>query len=157
MLMRLPLSSFDQVPDKFYEFVHVEFKMPATTVSHAVIRSISVSGCDAPPEKYANYVSLYEYVVDLPIIHANDDNPYNLAVGAVRKPTASGQHDTPSFGEAEAAKDSDDSEDYYPNYDEEDEEEEEEALKQETPAAGVRIVGSATASPARPPPPTRTT
>jgi hypothetical protein len=166
MLMRMPLTSFDQVPDKFYEFVHVEYKMPATTVSHAVIRSISVTGCDAPPEKYANYVSLYEYLVDLTIIHANDDNPYNLAVNELKKPASAVKTAAP-IDESEQAKHSDDSDDYYYNYDEEDDDEEEveggratvevaaPAVESKDAVPSVRT--APTASPARPPPPTRST
>src|SRR3989442_922643 len=80
LLMRLPLTSFDQVPETFYEFVHVEFTMPSTTVSHAVVRSVSVSpqGED-PPEKYVRYVAKYEIKAILSIVFANEDNEYAAA------------------------------------------------------------------------------
>lgn len=80
MVCRLPMSSFDQMPDKFYEFVHVEFTMPATTVSHAVVRSISVSS-EEPPEKYVRYVARHEYRTEMLISFKENDvqlNSYDI-------------------------------------------------------------------------------
>lgn len=68
MLVRLPLSSFDRIPETFYDFVHVEFRMPSTTVSHTTLRSISVN-CDAPPEKFVRYLAKYEYKIGLNITY----------------------------------------------------------------------------------------
>ncbi|KPM10255.1 Adaptor complexes medium subunit-like protein [Sarcoptes scabiei] len=68
MLVRLPLSSFDRIPESFYDFVHVEFQMPSTTVSHTTLRSISVN-CESPPGKYVRYVAKYEYKIGLNITY----------------------------------------------------------------------------------------
>ena len=87
--MRLPLTSFDQVPEKFYEFVHVEFTMPSTTVSHAVVRSVSVSS-EEPPEKYVRYVAKYEMKVGLSVSFQYEENEYAAAVSVTnpaRKPS----------------------------------------------------------------------
>lgn len=64
MKIRLPLTAYDKMPDSFYEYIHVEYTMPATTVSHTTLRSISVNPCDdEPPEKYVKYSAKYEYKV----------------------------------------------------------------------------------------------
>uniref|UniRef100_T1KGR5 MHD domain-containing protein n=1 Tax=Tetranychus urticae TaxID=32264 RepID=T1KGR5_TETUR len=86
MVCRLPMSSFDQIPDKFYEFVHIEFTMPSTTVSHAVIRSISVTN-DNPPEKYVRYVSKHEYRTELIINfkEKDDETDYQIAASVPLK------------------------------------------------------------------------
>uniref|UniRef100_A0A2R5LJ28 Putative stoned b synaptic vesicle bioproteinsis protein n=1 Tax=Ornithodoros turicata TaxID=34597 RepID=A0A2R5LJ28_9ACAR len=63
-LLRLDLTSFDQVPETFDTNIDVEFTMPATTVSHTTVRSISVSN-ENPPEKYVRYISKHEYRVEL--------------------------------------------------------------------------------------------
>jgi hypothetical protein len=66
MKIRLPLTAFDKMPDNFYEFVHAEYTMPATTVSHTTLRSISVNPYeDEPPEKYVKYAAKYEYKVKM--------------------------------------------------------------------------------------------
>lgn len=63
-LLRLDLTSFDQIPASFEQFVAVEFSMPATSVSHTTVRSISVSN-ENPPEKYVRYLSKHEYRVEI--------------------------------------------------------------------------------------------
>ncbi|CAN7999958.1 unnamed protein product [Ixodes hexagonus] len=63
-LLRLDLTSFDQIPESFAQYVDVEFTMPATSVSHTTVRSISVSN-ENPPEKYVRYLSKHEYRVEL--------------------------------------------------------------------------------------------
>lgn len=67
MKVRLPLTAFDKMPDSYYEYVHVEHSMPATTVSHTTIRSISVMPCEdeRPPEKYVKYSAKYDYKVKM--------------------------------------------------------------------------------------------
>lgn len=66
MKIRLPLTAYDKMPDSFYEYIHVEYTMPATTVSHTTLRSISVNPCDdEPPEKYVKYSAKYEYKVKM--------------------------------------------------------------------------------------------
>lgn len=63
MVVRMALTSYDQIPDKLAECCFVEYTMPQTVVSHATIRSVSVqdSDSDDPPEKYVRYLSRYEY------------------------------------------------------------------------------------------------
>lgn len=73
MLVRLPLSSFDRIPESFYDFVHVEFHMPSTTVSHTTLRSISVNS-ENPPEKFVRYNAKYEYKIGLNISY-DDTKP----------------------------------------------------------------------------------
>uniref|UniRef100_A0A131XGZ6 Putative stoned b synaptic vesicle bioproteinsis protein n=1 Tax=Hyalomma excavatum TaxID=257692 RepID=A0A131XGZ6_9ACAR len=63
-LLRLDLTSFDQIPSSFDQHVFVEFTMPATSVSHTTVRSISVSN-ENPPEKYVRYLSKHEYRVEI--------------------------------------------------------------------------------------------
>lgn len=66
MKIRLPLTAYDKMPENFYEYVHVEYTMPATTVSHTTLRSISVNPCDdEPPEKYVKYSAKYDYKVKM--------------------------------------------------------------------------------------------
>lgn len=63
MVVRMAMTSYDQIPDKLAEYCLVEYTMPQTVVSHATIRSVSVqdSDSDDPPEKYVRYLSRYEY------------------------------------------------------------------------------------------------
>lgn len=66
MKIRLPLTAYDKMPDGFCEYVHVEYTMPATTVSHTTLRSISVNPYeDEPAEKYVKYSAKYEYKVKM--------------------------------------------------------------------------------------------
>lgn len=66
MKIRLPLTAYDKMPDTFYDYVHVEYTMPATTVSHTTLRSISVAPCDdEPAEKYVRYTAKYECKVKM--------------------------------------------------------------------------------------------
>lgn len=82
MLVRLPLSSFDRIPESFYDFVHVEFHMPSTTVSHTTLRSISVNS-ENPPEKFVRYNAKYEYKIGLNITYddTKPDPEYITSVG----------------------------------------------------------------------------
>lgn len=73
MSVRLPLSSFDRIPESFYDYVHVEFHMPSTTVSHTTLRSISVN-TENPPEKFVRYNAKYEYKIGLNITY-DDSKP----------------------------------------------------------------------------------
>lgn len=59
----MALTSYDQIPEKLAEYCYIEYTMPATVVSHATIRSVSVqdSDSDDPPEKYVRYLARYEY------------------------------------------------------------------------------------------------
>ena len=74
MTVRLPLTTFDQIPESFYEYVHVEFKMPSTTISHTTLRSISVTN-ENPPEKFVRYLAKYEYKIELNISYNEDKEP----------------------------------------------------------------------------------
>lgn len=85
MIVRLPLSSFDRIPESFYDYVHVEFHMPSTTVSHTTLRSISVAGGgggENPPEKFVRYNAKYEYKIALSITY-DDSKPEPEYVAAV--------------------------------------------------------------------------
>lgn len=63
MVVRMALTSYDQIPEKLAEYCYVEFTMPATQVSHTTVRSVSVqdSDSDDPPEKYVRYLARHEY------------------------------------------------------------------------------------------------
>ena len=56
---KLTLTSFDQMPEEFDKHFTVEFTQPATSVSHTVLRSVSVINGEGeePPEKFSKYVS----------------------------------------------------------------------------------------------------
>ncbi|XP_017461384.1 PREDICTED: protein stoned-B-like, partial [Rhagoletis zephyria] len=84
MIVRLPLSSFDRIPETFYDYVHVEFHMPSTTVSHTTLRSISIAagGGENPPEKFVRYNAKYEYKIALSITY-DDSKPEPEYVAAV--------------------------------------------------------------------------
>lgn len=73
MVVQLPLSSFDRIPESFYDYVHVEFHMPSTTVSHTTLRSISTNS-ENPPEKFVRYIAKYEYKIGLNITY-DDTKP----------------------------------------------------------------------------------
>ncbi|XP_054160700.1 uncharacterized protein LOC128958791 [Oppia nitens] len=74
LVVTLPLTSFDQMPESFYEYVHIEFHMPSTTVSHTTLRSISVSN-ENPPEKFVRYLAKYEYKIDLNVTYDEEKEP----------------------------------------------------------------------------------
>lgn len=105
------MGSFDQIPDKFYEFVHVEFTMPATTVSHAVVRSISVTN-ENPPEKYVRYVAKHEYKTEMIISFQENEAPINSYDLNVTTSAASNSYNAaPKANQEEKdASDEDDSE-----------------------------------------------
>lgn len=66
--LKLPLTTFDQMPDSFQDFCMVEYFMPSTVVSHTTLRSISVNPLhddEKPPEKYVRYLAKYEYRVEM--------------------------------------------------------------------------------------------
>lgn len=108
MVMKLPLTeSFDKIPENIDDNVFVEYRMPTTVVSHAVVRSISISQSDSetPPEKYAAYVSRVDYKLKMSIEHEDEMNAYNaVTASAIKKQTI---QETPI-----EEKDSDDDIDY---------------------------------------------
>lgn len=61
---RMNLTAFDQMPESLDKYCYVEFTMPATTVSHCVMRSVSVTSED-PPEKYVRYLARQEYRIEM--------------------------------------------------------------------------------------------
>lgn len=64
MTVDLELTSFDQIPTEFDSQLRVQFTMPASTVSHTTVRSISCpTDADLPVEKYCRYVARHEYTV----------------------------------------------------------------------------------------------
>ncbi|GIX90904.1 protein stoned-B [Caerostris extrusa] len=71
-LLRTELTSFDQIPDSFEQYVDVEFTMPATYVSHTTVRSVSVTN-PVPPEKYVRYISKHEYKVEIDFKNSSDE------------------------------------------------------------------------------------
>ncbi|XP_013773054.1 protein stoned-B-like [Limulus polyphemus] len=74
-LLKLNLTSFDQIPDTFSQYVDVEFIMPATTVSHTTVRSVSVTNPN-PPEKYVRYLSKHEYKVEISFCFSQTESEY---------------------------------------------------------------------------------
>lgn len=63
--LRFELSSFDLMPEAFSSTVDVEFTMPMSTVSHTVVRSVSLDRHEDPDrvEKFVRYISKYQYQV----------------------------------------------------------------------------------------------
>lgn len=63
LVVRMALTSYDQIPEQLAPYCYVEFTMPATQVSHVTVRSVSVqdSDSDDPPEKYVRYLARHEY------------------------------------------------------------------------------------------------
>lgn len=56
--------------------------MPSTTVSHAVVRSVSVT-CEEPPEKFVRNVSKHEYKVEMGIHFDYEEENAFLSAAAV--------------------------------------------------------------------------
>lgn len=63
-VLRLDLGQHDEIPESFEEWANVEFNTPATTVSKAQVRSISVEN-PTPPEKWVRYMAKYQYRVQM--------------------------------------------------------------------------------------------
>lgn len=108
-LLRLDLTSFDQIPESFGTHVDVEFTMPATSVSHTTVRSISVSN-ENPPEKYVRYLSKHEYRVELELqtgeVPPSQTEISNLAATAAAQ-SASFEPAQPAAAAVATAADSD--------------------------------------------------
>eukprot|EP00094_Tigriopus_californicus_P003267 TCALIF_03142-PA protein Name:"Similar to stnB Protein stoned-B (Drosophila melanogaster)" AED:0.42 eAED:0.43 QI:0/0/0/0.8/1/1/10/0/824 len=76
---RLNLTSFDQMPETFDKHFFVEFNQPATTVSHTVLRSVSIlEGSGDPPEKFAKYLARHEYKLEIEFTE-KEQNTYAAA------------------------------------------------------------------------------
>lgn len=102
MLVKLPLSSFDRIPETFYDYVHVEFHMPSTTVSHTTLRSISVNS-ENPPEKFVRYIAKYEYKINLNITY-DDSKPepeYLIATSSLNNGSVKNLSQEPNSSEEE--------------------------------------------------------
>ena len=65
--LNVDLGPSDAIPDVLDKFVNVEFTMNNSTVSHAQIRSVSVSGSPAedPPDRWVRHSARYEYTVEI--------------------------------------------------------------------------------------------
>lgn len=63
LVVRMALTSYDQIPEQLAPYCYIEFTMPATQASHVTVRSVSVqdSENDDPPEKYVRYLARHEY------------------------------------------------------------------------------------------------
>lgn len=62
---RFELNSFDLMPESFIPNCEVEYTMPVATVSHTVVRSVSIEQNDDPDkvEKWVRYLAKYQYKV----------------------------------------------------------------------------------------------
>lgn len=75
---RMHLTPYDQMPESLDKYCYVEFTMPATTVSHCVMRSVSITSED-PPEKYVRYLARHEYRVEMEFTSGTGPNEYVAA------------------------------------------------------------------------------
>lgn len=80
---KLHLTDYDQIPPTLDRFCVLEFTMPATTVSHCVMRSVSATG-EEPPEKYVRYLARHEYRVEIEFSSATSQSEY-VAATSVKK------------------------------------------------------------------------
>lgn len=82
--------------------------MPATTVSHAVVRSVSVTS-EEPPEKYVKYVAKYDIKTILNITHTKEENEYAAAASMPtgRKPSMPEEKPAEPVAEAPDEEESD--------------------------------------------------
>ena len=66
MVVKIQLSASDQMPENYDKNFYVEFTQPATTVSHTVLRSVSIlGGSGEPPEKFVKYLARHEYKLEI--------------------------------------------------------------------------------------------
>ena len=63
-VLHLGLGAHDEIPDQLEQTASCSFTMPASTVSKAQVRSISVDTQD-PPEKWVRYIARYNYMVEI--------------------------------------------------------------------------------------------
>lgn len=75
---RMVLTPYDQMPESLDKYCYVEFTMPATTVSHCVMRSVSITS-EEPPEKYVRYLARHEYRVEMEFSSGTGPNEYVAA------------------------------------------------------------------------------
>jgi len=82
---RFDLSSFDLMPEEFLPTCHVEFTMPLATISHTVVRSVSVEQHEDSDrvEKFVRYVAKCHYNVEVDYVQCErieDDDDGGFAV-----------------------------------------------------------------------------
>ena len=66
MTVKLPLGPHDPMPETFEKHVTVNYTMPATSVSKAMIRSISsTTQADEPPDKWVKQLARFYYKVEI--------------------------------------------------------------------------------------------
>lgn len=94
-LCRMELTSYDQIPEEFDRYVYAEFTMPATTVSHTTVRSVSVTNPN-PPEKYVKYLARHEYRIEMEHVNVASECEYIAAATAVS--SAAGSSSTTTGG-----------------------------------------------------------
>ena len=63
--LNLNLGQHDEMPEALDQTADCSFTMPASTVSKAQVRSISVDNHEEPPEKWVRYVAKYQYHVEI--------------------------------------------------------------------------------------------
>ena len=63
-VLHLSMGPHDEVPDSLATWADVSFTTPASTVSKAQVRSISVDNPN-PPEKWVRYIAKYNYKVEI--------------------------------------------------------------------------------------------
>lgn len=105
-LLRTELTSFDQIPESFEQYVDVEFTMPATYVSHTTVRSVSVTN-PVPPEKYVKYISKHEYKVEIDFKNSSDEIDGLISSPSVNVPVTT----TPAVQESTEDEEKDDDSD----------------------------------------------
>ncbi|KAF6211594.1 hypothetical protein GE061_012107 [Apolygus lucorum] len=108
LVVRLQLTSYDQIPDQLAKYAYVEFTMPATTVSHTTVRSVSIqdSDSDQPPEKYVRQLARCEYRVEIEHTQGVGQADY-IAATAASKPAPIVEEVKPAPPPPESDSDSD--------------------------------------------------
>ena len=68
--LNVDLGPQDAIPETLEKFVNVEFTMNNSTVSHAQVRSVSVSGspADEPPDRWVRHSARYEHTVEIEFV-----------------------------------------------------------------------------------------
>ena len=97
----LTLNSYDQMPETFDKNFYVEFTQPATTVSHTVLRSVSIqNGSGEPPEKSVKYLARHEYKLEIEF----SEKEQNTYVAVVSKREDARKHTEGGGGGGEDGK-----------------------------------------------------
>ncbi|CAH1791265.1 unnamed protein product [Owenia fusiformis] len=96
-ILRLDLGPHDIMPETYEQYAEVEFTMPNTTVSKCAVRSIAVEGPDDPPEKWVNYLSKYEYKVEIEF--KTGDTPEDVPAYAITPTSPTEKKEVPEYPE----------------------------------------------------------